>query len=121
MFNNKFIGILALVVAFVNLTMLVGNFAYADEKQPKGSELFEALKFPTCPTCKREAASHTKGKAIAPLVMVCPECKKEASELRVYHCDECEKKFLACSMCQETSKVVTKAQIVKRYLQHKSR
>jgi hypothetical protein len=53
--------------------------------------------------------------------MIYPECKKEASELKVYHCDECERKFLACPMCQETSKGITKAQIVKRYLQHKSR
>lgn len=121
MLNNKFIGIFVFVVASVSLTMRVGNFTYADEKQPKGAELSEALDFSTCPTCKRAPASHAKGKVVAPLVMICPECKKETSELRVYHCDECKKEFLACPMCQGTSKVVTKAQMVKRYLQHKSR
>jgi hypothetical protein len=101
--------------------MLVGNFAYA-EKKPKEPGLPEAaLTLPVCPTCKNVPASHTKERKTAPLVMVCPECKKEASELRVYHCDKCEKDFLACPMCQMTSKDVTKAQIIKRYLQHISR
>ncbi|GAX59087.1 superfamily II helicase [Candidatus Scalindua japonica] len=121
MLNNRFIGIFVLTVAFVSLTMLVGNFAYAGEKQPEGTGPSEALILPTCPTCKNASAGHTEGKAIAASVMVCPECKKELSELRVYHCDECKKEFLACPMCQGTSKVVTKAQIVKRFLQHKSR
>ncbi len=119
MLNNKFIGIFA--ITFVSLTMLVGNFTYADEKLPEGAEPSKALNLPTCPTCKKASASRTVGKVLAPSVMVCPDCKKEVSGLKVYHCDECKKEFLACSMCEGTSKAVTKAQIVKRFLQHKSR
>ncbi|MFV1975823.1 MAG: hypothetical protein ACC651_08740 [Candidatus Scalindua sp.] len=121
MLNKKFIGILALAAAFVSLTMSTSNFAYADEKQPEGTELSEALNLPKCPTCEKAPASHTAGKVLAPLVMACPDCEKEVSELKVYHCDECKKEFLECSMCQGTSKAVTKAQIVKRFLQHESR
>jgi len=121
MLNNKFIEIFALTVVFASLTMSAGNFAYADEKQPQGTELSEALNLPTCPTCEKSPASHTAGKVLAPLEMVCPDCEKEVSELKVYHCDECKKEFLACSMCQGTSKAVTKDQIVKRFLQHDSR
>ena len=119
-FNNKFLGIVAFAITFVSLITLVGNSAYA-EKKPKGPELPEASALPVCPTCKNVPASHTKGIVTASLIMVCPECKKEVSELRVYHCDKCKKDFLACPLCQMTSKAVTKAQIIKRYLQHISR
>ncbi len=121
MLNNRFIRIFALAIAFVSLTMPVGNFAFADEMQPEGRELFDAQNLPTCPTCEKVPARHTAEKVIAPLEMVCPDCKKEISELKVYHCDECKKEFLACSMCEGISEVVTKAQIVKRFLQHESR
>jgi hypothetical protein len=110
MLNKKFLGIIAAVFAFVSLMMLVGNFAYAGEKQPKGPELPEAkaLKLPVCPTCKKVPASHTKGRVTAPLVMSCPDCKEDIVEFGVYHCDKCEKEFLACIVCQGFKKAATK-------------
>ncbi len=84
---------------FVSLIMLMGNSAYA-EKKPKGPELPEALGLPICPTCENVVhAKHTKGRVTAPLVMNCPDCKKEITEFGVYHCDRCEKEFLACIKC----------------------
>ncbi|MFQ5714903.1 MAG: hypothetical protein ACE5GU_12805 [Candidatus Scalinduaceae bacterium] len=106
MWNKKFLGIIAAVVAFVSLTMLVGNFAYA-EKEPKGPELPEtkALNLPTCPTCKSVPAYRpTKRRVTAPVAMICPDCKKEITEFGVYHCDKCEKEFLACIECRRFKK-----------------
>ncbi len=60
----------------------------------------EALGLPICPTCENVVhAKHTKGRVTAPVVMNCPDCKKEISEFGVYHCDKCEKDFLACIKC----------------------
>ncbi len=99
MLNKKFLGIVAYTFIIVSLIMLVGNSAYA-EKKPKGPELPEALGLPICPTCENVVpAKHTKGRVTAPLVMNCPDCKKEISEFGVYHCDRCEKEFLACIKC----------------------
>ena len=107
MLNKKFLGKVAFVVAFVSLTMLVGNFAYA---QKKGTELADvpATTLPVCPTCKNVSASHTKGKTTAPMVMVCPDCKTEITEFGVSHCDKCEKDFLSCLKCQGLSKAAAK-------------
>jgi phage FluMu protein Com len=99
MLNRKFLGIVASTFMFVSLMMLVGNSAYA-EKEPKGPELPEALGLPICPTCENVVpAKHTKGRVTAPLVMNCPDCKEEIVEFGVYHCDRCEKEFLACIKC----------------------
>ena len=106
MWNKKFMGI----VVFVSLMMLVCNFAYA-QKEPKGPKLPEAkaLKLPTCPTCKSVPAYRpTKRRVTAPVVMSCPDCKEKIVELGVYHCDKCEKEFLACIECLRFKKAEAK-------------
>jgi hypothetical protein len=111
MLNKKYMGTFIFAVAFVALIMLVGNLAYAQmAKERKGPELPEitALPMPMCPTCKNVPAKHTKGKVTAPVVMDCPDCKKEMVEFGVYHCDKCEKEFLACLMCQRFTKAEAK-------------
>lgn len=110
MLNTNFLRTVAYTFMIVSLMMMVGNFAYAGEKQPKGPDLpehLEAVMPPECPTCKSVHASHTKGRATAPMVMSCPDCKKETTEIGVYHCSKCEKDFLTCIMCLKASKAVT--------------
>jgi hypothetical protein len=110
MLNKSFMGTVALAVAFVSLTMLVGNFAYAQKeaKGPKLPEHPEALMPPQCPSCKTTVATHIKGKVTAPVVMSCPDCKNEISEYGVFHCDKCEKEFLTCVMCLRVTKAATR-------------
>ena len=120
MLNKKFIGIVAYGFMLVSLIMLMGNFAYA-QKEPKGPELPEhpeAVMPPECPNCKTVHASHTKGRATAPMVMSCPDCKKETTEIGVYHCSKCEKEFLTCIDCRAATKAkaVTKCPECKKVL-----
>ena len=106
MLNKSFIGTVAFALVFVCLMMLVGNFVYAGEKEPKGPELpeIQAYNPPVCPTCKSKVATRTKGKVTAPVVMHCPDCKQEITEFGVSHCDKCEKEFLTCVECLAVSK-----------------